>query len=124
MTDDRVDFVLLPVDGPSRYIRRRPGEGINSAIRRHIPDLGTQGAGRVRMWFSDTFGPDAPPNPLADRVIGRLGYRHRSGWYGPVAVSMEENAAGVVPPLLPEVRAVIDEFAAPGARGEASHVHP
>jgi hypothetical protein len=104
------DFVVFPVDGPAVYGHRAPGESPNQAIRHHVPDLGTQGAGRLRLWFSDTFGPDARPNPLADKVIGRLGYRHPTGWYGPVAVSMEEDDRGQVPPLSPQVRATIDEL--------------
>lgn len=115
MTDDRADFVLLPADGPASYGRRDAGESTYQAIRRHVPDLGTQGAGRLRLWFADTFGADLPANPLADAVIGQLGYRHPTGWYGPVAISMEEETAtGEVPPLLPEVRATIDELAEPG----------
>lgn len=116
MTDDRTDFVLLPVDGPPRSGRREPGETINQAIRRHVPDYGTAPAGRLRLWFRDRFGPDLPPNPLADAVIARLGYRHPTGWYGLVAVSMEEDATGDVPPLLPEVRAAIDELVAETGR--------
>lgn len=108
---DIPDFVVLPVDGPAVYGHRDPGESPNQAIRAHVPDLGTQGAGRLRLWFSDTFGPDACPNPLADTVIGRLGYQHPTGWYGPVAVSMEEDRSGEVPPLSPEVRATLDELA-------------
>ncbi|MGV9836646.1 hypothetical protein ACWDUL_20995 [Nocardia niigatensis] len=88
---DPVDFLVLHTDGRITADVRRPGESINTAIRRHIPDLGTQGLGRLRMWFSDTFTPDLPDNHLADQVITRLGYRHIDGWRGPVAISMEDQ---------------------------------
>lgn len=107
---ERADYVVLPVSGPPVYGRRRPGESVNDAIRVHLPDLGTQGMGRLRLWFVDWFGPDLAPNRLADEVIGRLGYRHPTGWYGPVAVSMEEDHSGDVPGLSAEVRATIDEL--------------
>ena len=116
---DRADFVLLPPGGPASYGRREPGESTYEAIRRHLPGLGTQGAGRLRLWFTDTFGPDLPPNPLADKVIGRLGYHHPTGWYGPVAISMEEEGGtSEAPPLPDAVRATIDELVA------ASGEHP
>lgn len=111
-----VDFVVIyPAGAAERitYDRRRPGESINNAIRRHIPDLGTQGMGRLRMWFNDTFTADLPPNPTADLVVGRLGYRRSNGWFGPVALSMnEDNGTGDCPPLLPEVQQTIDELLA------------
>jgi len=110
------DFVVLTAAGSVLYGQREPSESVNAAIRRHVPDLGTQGMGRLRLWFCDSFTPDMPSNDVADRVIARLGYRHPTGWYGPVAVSMEENATGEVPPLLPEVRATIDELAGPVAK--------
>lgn len=116
MTPDGVHFVLLPVDGgPARSGRRGPDESTYQAIRRLVPDLSTQGTGRLRLWFCDRFA-DLPPNPLADAVIGRLGYRHPTGWYGPVAITMAEDATGDVPPLLPEVRAAIDELIADNGR--------
>lgn len=111
-----VDFAVIHPAGAGErvtYDRRRPGESINNAIRRHIPDLGTQRMGRLRMWFTDEFTPDLPPNPAADTVIGRLGYQHPRRWLGPVALSMEEDhATGDVPPLLPEVQQTIDELLA------------
>lgn len=122
MDDDRADFVLLPVDGPASYGRLSPGESTYQAIRRQVPDLGTQGAGRLRLWFPDQFRDASgrylfPPNPLADRVVSRLGYRLAGGWYGPVAISMEEETAtGEIPPLSPEVRATIDELTAQNER--------
>lgn len=116
MTDtSRADFVLFPVDGPVSYGHCRSGEEIGDAIRRHVPDLATQGARRLRLWFCDTFG-DQAPNPTADAVIGRLGYQHPTGWYGPVAISMEEDATGEIPSLSPQVRAAIDELIEPGER--------
>lgn len=106
---DKPDFAVLHPDGRVVYGHRRPGDALlNSAIRAHIPDLGTQGLGHCRVWFSDTFTPSMPPNPVADRVITQLGYVHRLGWFGVVAVSMEEEWDGVIPPLTSKIRAVID----------------
>lgn len=103
-------FVVLCPDGTAVYDHHAPGTSILPAMDRHIPDVGTQGLGRLRMFFSDTFTPEMPPNELADRVIGALGYTHRTGWFGTVAVSMEEDWTGEIPPLTPEVRATIDEL--------------
>jgi hypothetical protein len=103
--------VVLHPDGTATYGHHEPGTSILPALDPHIPDLGTQGlARRFRMFFSDTFTPDMLANPLADRVIGTLGYTHRTGWFGTVAVSMEEDWAGEIGPLTPEVRATIDEL--------------
>lgn len=105
------DFVVLHPDGTAVYVSRAPGEGVRAAIRAHVPDLGTQGMGRVRAWFADTFStPELPLNPLAYQVLARLGYRHPSGWYGPVAVTMEEDTAGIIAPLAPDVRATVEEL--------------
>lgn len=103
-------FVVLNPDGSATYGSHQQGSSILTAVDRHIPDLGTQGLGRLRMFFSDTFTADMPPNELADRVIGALGYTHRTGWFGTVAVSMEEDWTGEIGPLTPEVRATIDEL--------------
>lgn len=107
------DFALLHPDGQLTYGQRRDDESLREAIRAHIPDLGTQGMGRLRAWFSDMFTPDMPANHLADALLGRLGYRHPSGWAGLVALTMEENPATGEPDTLPaEVRATLDELAA------------
>ncbi|WP_249643850.1 hypothetical protein [Nocardia sputi] len=123
------DFVVLHPDGTVVYGSFAPGEGVRAAIRAHVPDLGTQGMGRARAWFADTFSdPELPPNPLAYQVFAWLGYRHPSGWYGPVAVTMEEDAAGSIALLEPDVRATIEELHA-RMRGSGSHpgtpaIHP
>lgn len=110
--DEPADFALLGEDGSTAYGRCAAGEELRAALRRHllVSTLGTMGARRLRMWFSDTFTADMGPNHLADKVIGALGYHHPTGWYGPVALTMEENAAGDIPPLSPEVRATVDEL--------------
>lgn len=110
MNDTAVHFVVLRPDGTTTYGTRKGGQSILTALDPHIPDLGTQGLGRLRMYFSDTFTTEMPPNHLADRVIGSLGYTHRTGWFGTVAVSMEEDWTGAIPPLMPEVRAALDEL--------------
>ena len=62
------------------------------------------------MWFADDFGaPGLYTNPLADNVIGRLGYRY--SWHGPVALTMEEDTTGDIVPLPPEVCETINELA-------------
>lgn len=110
---EQAEFVLLAVDGRARYGRRASGESTYQAIRACVPDLGTQGAGVLRLWFADMFGPDLAPNRLADRVVDQLGYRHPTGWYGPVVVSMEgDPITGAIPPLSPDIRAIIDELVA------------
>ncbi|WP_327116490.1 hypothetical protein OHB12_04740 [Nocardia sp. NBC_01730] len=103
------DFVVLQPDGAVIYGSRDRDQGWRDAIRAHVPDLSTQGIGRVRAWFADDFASlDLRPNPLADQVLAHLGYRHPSGWYGPVAVTMEENMAGDIPPLSSEVRETVN----------------
>jgi hypothetical protein len=105
------DFVVMFPDGRVIHGQRQPGETMSETIRGHILDLGTQSLGDdLRMWFADTFTFDMPRNPTADRVIGRLGYEHQDGWYGPVGVSMEEDWDGQIPPLTAEVLAVITEI--------------
>lgn len=104
------DFVVLHPDGTTVYGSCGPGQGVRAAIRAHVPELSTQGMGRVRAWFPDTFSdPELLPNPLAYQVFAHLGYRHPSGWYGPVAVTMEENSAGIIAPLAPDIRATVQE---------------
>lgn len=126
-TSTAADFVVLyplPPAGPPLetlcgtpklgvvYDRARPGERLRDAIARHIPDLATQGAGRLRLWFADDFSAwGLEQNTLANHVVAQLGYRHPYGWFGPVAVTMEENPDGDTPPLTEAVRAAIDEAA-------------
>ncbi|MEV0109233.1 hypothetical protein AB0H42_23225 [Nocardia sp. NPDC050799] len=105
------DLVVLHPDGTVVYDSFAPGQGVQAAIRAHMPDSSTQGMGRVRAWFADTFSdPDLAPNPLAYQVFARLGYQHPSGWYGPVAMTMEENSAGIIAPLAPDIRATVEEL--------------
>jgi hypothetical protein len=104
------DFAVLHPDGRLEYGRRGEGESILSALRPHIDELGTQGMGRLRAFFSDRFA-SRPPNPLADTVLSSIGYHHPTGWYGTVAVSMEKDATGDCPPLTAEIRATLDELA-------------
>jgi hypothetical protein len=84
---------------------------VRAAIKAHVPDLASQGLGPLRMWYADDFShPELYPNPLADEVIERLGYRHT--WAGPVALSMEEDPhSGQIAPLSAEVRTAVDESA-------------
>jgi hypothetical protein len=125
MTEQSADFVVLYPARPERemvtlcgtpmlgpvYDRRRDGERLRDAIARHIPDLATQGAGRLRLWFADDFSAwGLEQNMLANHVVAHLGYRHPSGWFGPVAVTMEEGYDGEVPPLTGDVRAAIDDI--------------
>jgi hypothetical protein len=103
-------YAVLHTDGRVTYGQIPDGESAYEAIRREIPDLGSQGMGRLRAWFTDSFAGQRS-NPLADTVLSAVGYHHPTGWAGPVAVSMEEVGEDcVVPPLLPEVRAMIDEL--------------
>lgn len=102
---------ILHTDGRLEYIHRGPGQSLIQTLRGHISDLGTQGMGRLRAWYSDDFGGE-PANGLADHVIAAIGYQHPTGWRGTVAVTMEEDAeTGDCPPLTPEVRTTLDELA-------------
>lgn len=110
------DFAVLYPDGRLEYGRRAEDESATSALRPYIADIATQGMGRLRAYFCDQFTA-LPPNPLADRVLSAIGYHHPTGWYGTVALSMEEATNGDCPPLTPEVRATLDELAADGSSG-------
>ncbi|MEV5835381.1 hypothetical protein [Nocardia sp. NPDC052112] len=113
------DFVVLQPDGAAIYGSRERDQGLQAAIRAHVPDLATQGMGRVRAWFADDFTSAAlHPNPLADQVPARLGYDHPSGWYGPVAVTMEEDVAGHIAPLASEVRETVNDVLAAASETE------
>ncbi|WP_067891590.1 hypothetical protein [Nocardia vaccinii] len=105
------DFVVINPDGTVLYDVRDQGSGLRGSLARHVPDLSTQGMGRVRAWFADDFSaPALEANPLAYRVLTGLGYRHPTGWYGPVALTMEETPSGNVPPLTPEVRETLNDL--------------
>lgn len=110
MTTESPDFAVLHPDGRLEYGRRGEGESITRALRPYIEELATQGMGRLRAFFSDRFA-GRPANPLADKVMSSVGYHHPTGWYGTVAVSMEEDATGDCPPLIAEVRATLEELA-------------
>ncbi|MFI6217026.1 hypothetical protein ACIBCD_33930 [Nocardia brasiliensis] len=106
------DFVVMNPNGEVVYGCLTRDQG--SALRTYVPDMSTQGIGTVRVWFPDNFSnPDLHPNPLANQVLARLGYQHPTGWYGPVAVSMEEDMAGYIASLSPGVREIVDELLAP-----------
>jgi hypothetical protein len=63
------------------------------------------------MWYVDYFTPDLAGNPLADYMISHLGYHLKTGWFGPVALTMEEDSyLDDVPPLTTEVRATLDDL--------------
>lgn len=90
---------------------RAPDQYIGDALRPHIPDLAPSSLGRnLFMWYSDTFTPEMPPNPLADHVIRALGYVHRNGWHGNVGITMGETPSGYIPPLTDFVMATIEEL--------------
>lgn len=114
-TSTEVEFALLLPDGRLEFHHAAGNRGLTSTLRGHISGLGTQGLGRLRMWFSDDFGPDRRANPLANAVIEGLGYRHPTGWYGPVAVTMEEDSAGAVPTLTSNARDALEDLAATAA---------
>lgn len=113
MSGDDVDFVVMHPDGAVVYDVRDQELGLRRSIAEHVPDLGTQGMGRLRAWFADDFGdPALHPNPVAEHVFNAMGYHHPSGWRGPVALSMEENSEGYIEPLTPEARHALDELLA------------
>lgn len=108
-TSDEPHATILHTNGHVEHVHRGPGESLQQTLRGRISDLGTQGMGRLRVWFTDDFS-SAPANTLADRVIGALGYRHPTGWRGTVALTMEEDSTGDCPPLTREVLATLDEL--------------
>lgn len=106
---DRPDFAVLHPAGHISYEHRQVGETLNAAVRRHLrtgrPGMGTMGHGPLRLWYHDLFTLEMPSNPVADHVIGVLGYRLDYGWAGPVAISMEEDpGTNEVPPLTPKCK--------------------
>lgn len=122
MTLEHPDYVVLHPSGLA-YGSRRPGEWIDTALGRDLPagtDVSSMGHGRLRIWHADSFtDPALLVNPVADYVIGRLGYHHTSGWYGAVAISMEEDRhSGEIAPLLPELIATLAEMTAGMFRAE------
>jgi hypothetical protein len=108
--------VVLHPDGSVTAGRRQAGESLYLAVRAAIPrvrTLGSTGLGLARLWYHDMFTSDLPANRLADDVIAALGYHHPTGWYGPVAVSMDEDPrTGEVPAIPREVLQVIAGHAA------------
>jgi hypothetical protein len=112
MTSTPVDFAVLVPGRPVHYDRRESGEAMHHAVRRYIPDLGTQGVGPLRVWFSDTFTRDMPDNRVSGLLIESFGYLRPGGWAGTVAVSMEEDDSGSIPRLSWEVLELIEEAAA------------
>ncbi|GAB4589992.1 hypothetical protein [Nocardia sp. IFM 10818] len=100
------DFVVLHPDGRAEYHHTPVGRSLRDAIGDHVPNKASQGHRAVRMWFSDGFSaPGLYPNRLADDVLGQLGYTYQ--WYGPVAVSMDEDAHGETAALSAEVREAV-----------------
>ncbi|MEU7631750.1 hypothetical protein AB0C34_17430 [Nocardia sp. NPDC049220] len=107
---DTADFVVLHTDGRVVYLSAEPGRPLREAINAYVPNLASRGLGQLRVWFADDFGAlGLYTNPLADSVTDRLGYPY--DWYGPVALSMEEDVHGVIVPLAGEVRETITELA-------------
>lgn len=104
------EYALLRSDGRLEFSQAED-DALRQTLRSHISDLSSQGAGSVRMWFHDTFTQDTPRNYLAEHVIGELGYHHPYGWYGTVALTMEEDPFGRIGSLVPEIRSIIEHAA-------------
>lgn len=110
---ETTDFVVLHPGGHLSRHTRDSGS-LRAALAREIPNLGTQGMGRLRAWFDDDFGTDATaaPNALADTVLRGIGYMQPPGfWRGPVALSAEEDHHGDIGPLPAAALAVIEDLA-------------
>src|SRR2546423_11510909 len=111
----RTDFVVLHPDG--RLTRHtRDSEGLYATVSHEIPNLGSQGMGRLRAWFDDDFGSKPlPANPLADRLLRGIGYMQPEGfWHGPVALSMEEGDDGDTAHMTADALDTIEDLAAEG----------
>jgi hypothetical protein len=105
-----VDFVLMHPDGTLEQCRFSREHAPGEVLRELIPNLTSQGFGRLRLWFSaDTTS--MPANRLADQVIQGMGYRHHGGWHGPVALTMAREAGGLYPEMLPDALTAIEELA-------------
>jgi len=105
------DLAVLHPDGRLEFDHRTAGETTYRAVKRHITDVGTQGMGPLRAYFTDYFA-DLPRNHLADRVLQFAGYHHPTGWRGTVVLTMEEDpATGECPPLTTPVRETLDGLA-------------
>ncbi|MFI5783737.1 hypothetical protein [Nocardia sp. NPDC051570] len=107
-----MDFVALEPDGGCAFARRDPGQPLSVAVAQYVPECcaGALGA-RLQVWFS-LGAAQLPRNPLADEVIGQLGYQHPAPqWRGPVAISMAAvGSGGDTPPIPDEVMATLVEL--------------
>lgn len=110
MPTDTVEYALLHPEGQLEFAHAPNSDSLVRTMRDRLPELGTQGVGRLRAWFADDFGA-LPPNPLADAVLAGVGYHHPTGWHGPVGLSMEEDQEGIVASLDPNVRTLIEDLA-------------
>jgi hypothetical protein len=113
------EYLVIDTSGDLTEGTRKPGREVRQAIAAHLPAGNTVRAESgylpgLTIWCADDFehGPGLYTNPVADRVIDRLGYRHPSGWYGPVAITMAENSFGDIPPLTPAACATVSELVA------------
>lgn len=112
LSSEPVDFVVMHPEGTLQTGRFTKARSPHDALATTIPDLTSQGFGRLRTWFSDSQT-SQPGNRLADTVISGMGYRHHGGWRGKVALTMaEDRATGTYPPLLREALDSIEELAA------------
>jgi len=103
------DALVIRPDGSARYVGYDPRESPGRAALRLVGEpVGTQGMGRLRVYFADDMG-GLEANPAADRLMRAIGYRHPYGWRGTVVVTMEEDSDGDVAPLTATVRASLDE---------------
>ncbi|WP_067904469.1 hypothetical protein [Nocardia vaccinii] len=111
------DFVILHPDGHLTH-HTRESEDLYATLRREIPNMGSQGMGRLRAWYDDEFGTKPyPANPLADRILRGIGYMQPEGfWRGPVALSMEEGPDGDTAHMTPEALDAIEDLATPPER--------
>jgi hypothetical protein len=127
MTDptETADYLVIDTDGTLTSGVRRPGGDVRQAITAaaNLPEDNSVRAenGYLRgltIWCADRFA-GLYTNPVADRVIARLGYTHPSGWRGPVALTMSETGYGDIPALTTATRvAVAEALAAVGDEGD------
>lgn len=116
-----IEVAVLHPDGRLEFVRAAEVD-LHEALGKFIPNVSSSSAGpAVRAWHSDLFTAEMPPNPLADKVLNYLGYVHRDGWRGTVALSMHEDREFGITTLTPKLKATIELLAQRPAPQLAEH---
>ncbi|WP_280465373.1 hypothetical protein [Nocardia brasiliensis] len=102
------DFVVLHTDGTASW-GCGDVDSIMDALGVDRAFLDVSGAGRIQLWHTEA---SADPNPLSERVLTRLGYRHPAGWNGPIALTTRAlGRMDLAAPLAADVCETVQELA-------------